>query len=227
MNIAKRARLILNGKLSLLSSILIFFTSCNNELQPPDPKTFNFYIQGYDIVENNFPGSEFSEQLPFDSFPHRYSQATLAISNNSGFWKRLETDEDEIKDYKTSLLPGEYNIKGSGGVSDFFEDGYMGYYVDNQSFRITDTSTNIGIIVRPMCGLIIIVDDDQRIEECNIVNGDYTYPFIIEDNVHYMYCFPHSDTYAVVNRTDGTEKSIYLAVYGIGYIHKILSSDLD
>jgi hypothetical protein len=187
---------------------------------------FFFTVKGYDIEKNDFPGSDFATQLPFNSFQHKYAPALLTFRRSDDYTVRVNTGVKRLTEYPINIPQGEYTIYGSGGLRDYFEDGDIGYYIDYQKIIVSDTTTVIEIQIRPICGMIMIVDNDKQIEECRIYNGDYSFPFIELDRIHYMYCFPNSETNAYVERKDGSKKFIYLAAYGIGYIHKILSSDL-
>ena len=212
--------------------IAIFFGSalltvgCETEIKPTSMTRFFITVNGYDVDTNDFPGSDFATQLPFNKFHHKFAPSTLIFKRSDDYSIRVNTEEKGLTEYPFKIPPGDYTLYGSGGRRDYFEDGKIGYYIDEQKILITDTTTIIEIHARPICGMIMIVDDDKQIEECRIYNGDYSFPFIELDSIHYMYCFPHSDTQAYVKRKDGSKKYIYLAVYGIGYIHKMLSSDL-
>lgn len=210
----------------ILFATVLLTVTCETEIEPTSMTRFFIKVRGFDVDTNDFPGSDFATQLPFDNFQHKYAPPTLIFKRSKDYSIRVTTGEKSLTEYPFKIPPGEYTLSGGGGRRDYFEDGNIGYYIDDQKILISDTTTRIEIQVRPICGMIMIIDDDKQIEKCRIHNGDYSFPFIKSDSIHYMYCFPHSDTNAYVNRKDGSKKHIYLAVYGIGYIHKILSSDL-
>lgn len=210
----------------LIILLITIGVSCDTENEPITKVTFKIQVTGYDIQENDSPGSEIASEIPFDSYQHKFAPATLIFNYENKSTVRLYTGQNSLTDFVISLPVGYYTIKGSGGISDYFENGEIGYYIDEQEIRISDTTTSIIVNIRPICGMMMIVDDNNQIDECRIVNGNYSFPFIKKDSIYFMYFFPHSETIAKVQKIDGSSEDIYLAVYGIGLIHKILSSDL-
>jgi len=202
--------------------LLIFIiTGCSFEEEAIPWTRFYINVSEFEIEPGKYWDSNFATEMPFDSFTHKFAPATIIFSANRYVNHRVNTGDKNLNEYPIKLPVGNYTIKGSGGISDNFKEGKMGYYINYQEVAIIDTTTIINIAVRPICSMILIVDENKEIENCSIYNPGYSYNFINKDTIYYSYLIPSSDTYTYVNIKDGTTDYLNTAGLRIGVIYKI------
>ena len=212
----------------ILLLCIFFIKGCTYEEEELKPwARFHIKISGFEIEteEHKFPKP--SLELPFDSFSNKYAPATIYFEVNQYVTHTVNTANKDINKYLVKLPIGTYTVFGYTDRYDRFDDGKMGYYINKQEITIVDTNTVINIKVIPKCSLLLIVDVDSSIEKCYIKNPNFSYPFINEGNLYYMYFKPSSNTYAYFEMVNDSIYFINTVIFRSGYINKIISSNLE
>jgi hypothetical protein len=213
----------------LLLSI-VFIKGCTyeeeEELKPW--ARFHIKISGFEIEPEDYKVPNPALVLPFDSFSHKYAPAKIYFEVNKYVRHTVYTANKDINKYLVKLPVGTYTVFGGDIKYNWYFGAKMGYYINKQEITIIDTTTVINLKVSPKCGLLLIVDVDSSIERCYIKNPNFSYPFINEGDLYYIYFKSSSNTYAYFEMVNDTIYCISTSFFqDDGYINKLISTNLE
>jgi len=208
--------------------LLVWIISgCTEDFEPSSKVRF-FIKPSWLSPDLKYPlQNEYIKLISLDSFPHIYAPGRLTFKIDEYFSHTVNSDDKALNEYAVKLPVGIYSVSGSGG--NFFHEFWTGeilYSIPRQEVEITDSTRFISLFMRPVCGMILVVDQQDEIERCIITHESDTVLFEQIENLYYIYFRHMHEPRFIVNFVDGNNHTIRLGAFEEGYINQIYSSDL-
>lgn len=211
-------------KVCLCLFAVLLITACEKKEDVSPEVTFTLNVSGFQITSSEFGGLKSAPADDFDSFIHKYPAGTLTFVNSDGIEYSFTTGTTSIDQFSITLPIGTYTLTGEGGIPEKWGDPVMALSIDSQEIVIEESTTSINVTVTPQCALFLISDADNLIDKSYFSSENR--PFYVDGNLWYAYFKPYSTVSAFILKTDGAMLTVSTANLQLGYIYKILVTEL-
>jgi len=199
---------------------------CAEDFEPSSKVRFFIKPSWLEPVSEYSYHAEFVKIISLDSFPHIYAPGRLTFEIDKSRSHAVDSEDKALNEYPVKLPTGNYSVRGSGGkYSQIFWTDDIPYSVPRQEIEITDSTKFISLVLEPVCGMIIIIDQLDEIEKCIITYESDTVHFAQIENLYYIYFRDKHDPRITARFLDGNSYTILLGAFEEGYINQIYSSD--
>jgi len=210
----------------LVCLLVWIITGCSEVIEPSLKVRFFIKPSWLDPVSEYSHHAEFVKIISLDSFPHIYAPGRLTFDIDEFRSHTVNSDDKALNEYALKLPTGNYSVLGSVRKNyGIFWTGEIPYYVPRQGIEITDSTRYISLMLEPVCGMIIIIDQLEEIEKCIITHEDDTVRFEHVDNLYYIYFRDKPEPRITAKFLNGESYSIRLRAFEEGYINQIYPSD--